>query len=66
MKEILKKFVFQLSEVFEAEIDSVMKDLGYCCGRKHTYSPQTICCYGQQNTICTIARDAKYHVYTNK
>lgn len=26
--------IFQLSEVFEQEIDPVMKKLGYCCGRK--------------------------------
>ncbi len=56
----------QLSEIFEAEIDPVMHNLGYCCGRKYTYSPQTLVCYGQQNTICTIARDAKFFVYENK
>ena len=55
-----------MSEVFEAEIDPVMQSLGYCCGRKHTYSPQTLCCYGQQNTICTIPGDAKYYVFENK
>ena len=43
-----------------------MQSLGYCCGRKYTYSPQTLCCYGQQNTICTIPRDAKFYVYENK
>ena len=52
--------------MFEAEIDPVMEKLGYCCGHKYTYSPQTLCCYGQQNTICTIPRDAKYYVYENK
>ena len=57
----------QLAEVFEAEIDPVMQNLGYCCGKKHTYSPQTLCCYGQQlSGICTIQRDAKYFVYENK
>ena len=55
-----------MSEVFEAEIDPVMVKLGYCCGRKHTFSPQTLCCYGQQNTICTIPRDGKYYVYENR
>ena len=59
-------FVLQLCEVFEADIDPVMQSLGYCCGRKYTYSPQTLCCYGQQNTICTIPRDAKFYVYENK
>ena len=43
-----------------------MVNLGYCCGRKHTFSPQTLCCYGQQNTICTIPRDGKYYVYENR
>ena len=33
-------FLLQLAEVFEAEIDPVMQSLGFCCGRKHTYSPQ--------------------------
>ncbi len=60
------KYCTKLSEVFESEIDPVMQSLGYCCGRKHTYSPQTLCCYGQQNTICTISRDAQYFVYENK
>ena len=32
--------LLQLAEVFEAEIDPVMQSLGFCCGRKHTYSPQ--------------------------
>ena len=59
-------FVLQLCEVFETDIDPVMQSLGYCCGRKYTYSPQTLCCYGQQNTICTIPRDAKFYVYENK
>ena len=60
------KYCNKLSEVFEAEIDPVMQNLGYCCGKKHTYSPQTLCCYGQQNTVCTIQRDAKYFVFENK
>ena len=30
----------QLAEVFEADIDPVMQSLGFCCGRKHTYSQQ--------------------------
>jgi hypothetical protein len=60
------KYCTKLSEVFEQEIDPVMVRLGYCCGRKHTFSPQTLCCYGQQNTICTIPRDGKYYVYENR
>ena len=64
--EFYQVYFFQLCEIFEQEIDPVMQSLGYCCGRKCTYSPQTLCCYGQQNTICTIPRDAKFYVYENK
>lgn len=51
----------KLSEVFEQEIDPVMQSLGYCCGRKYTYNPQVLCCYGKQ--LCSIPRDAKYFSY---
>lgn len=54
----------QLSEVFEQEIDPVMQALGYCCGRKYTFNPQVLCCYGKQ--LCTIPRDAKYYSYQNR
>lgn len=55
---------FQLSEVFEQEIDPVMQAMGYCCGRKYTFNPQVLCCYGKQ--LCTIPRDAKYFSYQNR
>ena len=51
----------KLSEVFEQEIDPVMQSLGYCCGRKYTFNPQVLCCYGKQ--LCSIPRDAKYYSY---
>lgn len=51
----------KLSEVFEQEIDPVMQSLGYCCGRKYTFNPQVLCCYGKQ--LCSIPRDAKYFSY---
>ncbi|XP_029678514.1 LOW QUALITY PROTEIN: CREB-binding protein-like, partial [Formica exsecta] len=54
----------KLSEVFEQEIDPVMQALGYCCGRKYTFNPQVLCCYGKQ--LCTIPRDAKYYSYQNR
>lgn len=57
-------FLFQLGEVFEGEIDAVMQSLGYCCGRKHVFSPQVLCCYGKQ--LCTISRDAVYYSYQNR
>merc|ERR1719348_735697 len=53
------RYCSKLAEIFEAEIDPVMQGLGFCCGRKYTYSPQTLCCYGAQ--LCTIGRDSKYY-----
>lgn len=41
-----------------------MQALGYCCGRKYTFNPQVLCCYGKQ--LCTIPRDAKYFSYQNR
>ncbi|XP_041634114.1 histone acetyltransferase p300 isoform X2 [Cheilinus undulatus] len=58
------KYCSKLAEVFESEIDPVMQDLGYCCGRKFEFSPQTLCCYGKQ--LCTIQRDATYFSYQNR
>uniref|UniRef100_A0A671QHD5 histone acetyltransferase n=1 Tax=Sinocyclocheilus anshuiensis TaxID=1608454 RepID=A0A671QHD5_9TELE len=52
------KYCSKLAEVFEQEIDPVMQSLGYCCGRKYEFSPQTLCCYGKQ--LCTIPRDGKF------
>uniref|UniRef100_A0A672NDS8 histone acetyltransferase n=1 Tax=Sinocyclocheilus grahami TaxID=75366 RepID=A0A672NDS8_SINGR len=58
------KYCSKLSEVFEQEIDPVMQSLGYCCGRKNEFSPQTLCCYGKQ--LCTISRDGTYYSYQNR
>ncbi|KAM9394002.1 histone acetyltransferase p300 isoform 2-T2 [Pholidichthys leucotaenia] len=58
------KYCSKLAEVFESEIDPVMQGLGYCCGRKYEFSPQTLCCYGKQ--LCTIQRDAAYFTYQNR
>lgn len=58
------KYCSKLAEVFETEIDPVMQSLGYCCGRKLEFSPQTLCCYGKQ--LCTIPRDATYYSYQNR
>ena len=41
-----------------------MQSLGYCCGRKYTFNPQALCCYGKQ--LCTIPRDAKYYSFQNR
>ncbi|KAF0295122.1 Histone acetyltransferase p300 [Amphibalanus amphitrite] len=59
------KFASKLSEVFEQEMDPVMQQLGYCCGRKYTFQPQTLCCFGS-NSLCSIPRDAKYFSYQNR
>lgn len=61
---VLFFFAVKLSEVFEQEVDPVMQALGYCCGRKYTFNPQVLCCYGKQ--LCTISRDAKYFSYQNR
>nr|XP_021329191.1 CREB-binding protein isoform X4 [Danio rerio] len=58
------KYCSKLAEVFEQEIDPVMQGLGYCCGRKYEFSPQTLCCYGKQ--LCTIPRDGTYYSYQNR
>ncbi|TRY97269.1 hypothetical protein DNTS_020570 [Danionella cerebrum] len=58
------KYCSKLAEVFELEIDPVMQGLGYCCGRKYEFSPQTLCCYGKQ--LCTISRDGTYYSYQNR
>uniref|UniRef100_A0A671RRL1 histone acetyltransferase n=1 Tax=Sinocyclocheilus anshuiensis TaxID=1608454 RepID=A0A671RRL1_9TELE len=58
------KYCSKLAEVFELEIDPVMQSLGYCCGRKYEFSPQTLCCYGKQ--LCTISRDGTYYSYQNR
>ena len=57
-------FWFQLAEVFEATIDTVMQLLGYCCGHRYVFCPQVLCCYGKQ--LCTIARDTMYYSYQNR
>ncbi|XP_041640208.1 histone acetyltransferase p300 isoform X4 [Cheilinus undulatus] len=58
------KFCSKLAEVFESEIDPVMQGLGYCCGRKYEFSPQTLCCYGKQ--LCTIPTGGTYYSYQNR
>ncbi len=54
----------KLSEVFSSCIDSVMKEMGYCCGQQFTFMPQVMFCYGNQ-MCCTIPRDGVYYLYNN-
>eukprot|EP00794_Sanderia_malayensis_P006812 gene6812-7581_t len=58
------KYCSKLAEVFETEIDPVMKSLGYCCGKRHVFSPQVLYCYGKH--LCQIPRDATYYSYHSK
>jgi len=50
--------------VFEAEIDPVMKMLGFCCGQKYVFVPQVLICYGKQ--LCTVPVNAVYYSYQNR
>ena len=54
----------QLAEVFEAEIDPVMKMLGFCCGQKYVFVPQVLICYGKQ--LCTVPVNVVYYSYQNR
>jgi len=56
--------LMQLAEVFEAEIDPVMKMLGFCCGQKYVFVPQVLICYGKQ--LCTVPVNAVYYSYQNR
>ncbi|ESN92547.1 hypothetical protein HELRODRAFT_130363, partial [Helobdella robusta] len=58
------KFSTKLSEVFEGEIDGVMRALGFCCGRKYMFSPQALCCYGK--AMCSIPVNAVYYSHQNR
>ncbi|XP_065220138.1 histone lysine acetyltransferase CREBBP-like isoform X2 [Planococcus citri] len=53
-----------LAELFRYEITPIMQSLGYCCGRKYTFSPEKLTCFGKQ--LCQIPREAQYFNYQNK
>lgn len=57
------KFGVKLSELFIAEMDPVMKAMGYCCAKKLSFTPLSLFCYGA--AMCTIAREQQYWVYEN-
>uniref|UniRef100_A0A7M5VDT5 histone acetyltransferase n=1 Tax=Clytia hemisphaerica TaxID=252671 RepID=A0A7M5VDT5_9CNID len=59
------KYCSKLYDIFEADIDPVMKKLGYCCGSKHLFNPQVLYCLGQ-NGSCTIGRDKQYYSYQDR
>lgn len=54
----------KMAEIFEREIDPVMRKLGFCCGREYVFQPQVLCCFSGQ--LCTINRDATYYSFYNK
>lgn len=56
----------QVSEVFETEIDVIMKRLGFCCGRKYVFLPNVLVCYGKQSLACTISQYQVYYAYENR
>ncbi|ESO09433.1 hypothetical protein HELRODRAFT_168416 [Helobdella robusta] len=58
------KYSTKLSEIFDHEIDNMMKSLGYCCGHKHIFSPIVLICYGKH--MCTIPVNTYYYTYQNR
>jgi len=63
-ESVCECWLLQLAEVFEAEIDPVMRMLGFCCGQKYVFVPQVLICYGKQ--LCTVPVNAVYYSYQNR
>lgn len=38
-----------------------MRQMGYCCGQKLSFTPLALFCYGQSG--CVIARDQTYYLH---
>ncbi|CAF2740739.1 unnamed protein product [Rotaria sp. Silwood2] len=55
----------KLSDIFMENVDPIMKDYGYCCGRQYVFLPPAMFCYGVSGICCTIPRDGDYFVYNN-
>ena len=55
------KYSTKLSEMFVQEMDPVMKQMGYCCSKKLSFTPLALFCYGAN--MCTIARDQPYMLF---
>ena len=51
----------KLHEVFTNAINPVMRQMGYCCGQKLSFTPLSIFCYSQ--SMCLIPRDQPYYQY---
>ncbi|VDL11740.1 unnamed protein product [Hymenolepis diminuta] len=50
----------KLSEIFESQIDRLMRDLGFCCGRAYVHHPHVLSCLTEKS--CNINRDDVYYV----
>lgn len=61
------KWCTRLSEIFIEEINPVMRQMGYCCGQKLSFTPLVQFCFGitKNNAACVIARDQPYFMYEN-
>uniref|UniRef100_A0A915LWY2 histone acetyltransferase n=1 Tax=Meloidogyne javanica TaxID=6303 RepID=A0A915LWY2_MELJA len=59
------KWCTRLSEIFIEEINPVMRQMGYCCGQKLSFTPLVQFCFGitKNNAACVIARDQPYFMY---
>lgn len=55
------KFCSKLSEIFVEEINPIMRQMGYCCGQKLSFTPLSLFCYSP--SVCVIARDQPYYLY---
>ncbi|UJR31544.1 hypothetical protein I4U23_019032 [Adineta vaga] len=59
------KAAVKLADMFMENVDPLMKEYGYCCGRQYVFLPPAMFCYGTGGMCCTIPRDGDYFVYNN-
>jgi E1A/CREB-binding protein len=56
-----------MSQIFIKEINPVMRQMGYCCGQKFTFTPSVQFCIGnpkkESHKRCVVARDQPYFLY---
>ncbi|KAI6241004.1 Histone acetyltransferase [Aphelenchoides fujianensis] len=55
------KYCTKLSEAFIECINPVMRQMGFCCGQKLSFTPMALFCFGA--STCIIARDQPYYLY---
>ncbi|KAL3086948.1 hypothetical protein niasHT_021812 [Heterodera trifolii] len=59
----------KLSELFVEEINPVMRQMGYCCGQKFSFTPPVQFCFGitKNNAACKVDRDQQhYYMYESE